>query len=216
MVLGIYGAGGLGRGLYDWITRDSDAKWSDYFFIDDTQDEGTFYGIKRIPFDSISRYYDSSECEIIIAIGEPSTREKLYLKTKEVGYKMATFIDSQAIVSNTAVIGEGVIICSFVVVDSQAMIANNCLIEQGVIIGHNVNVGQSTTVSSYSIIGGYTCLGKQSFLGMKTVVKDRITLGQNIIAAMGSIIFKDVSDNMTVMGNPARVTRGNDSHKVWS
>lgn len=217
MILGIYGSGGLGRGLYDWITRNERcSKWDDYFFIDDLKEEGKFYGINIIHFDSIDSKYNKNDCEILIALGEPSNREKLYQKVKCAGYKIATFIDDEAIVSKTAIVGEGSIICSFAIVDSQAVVGNNCLIEQGGIVGHNVEVGQSTTISSYSIVGGFTRVGSGVFLGMKTVVKDRISIGNGVIAAMGSVIFKDIEDNMTVIGNPAKITKGNDSRRVWN
>ena len=45
--------------------------------------------------------------------------------------------------------------------------------------------------------------------------KEKITIGDDVIISMGAAVFRDVEAGATVVGNPARVTRGNDQHKVF-
>lgn len=45
-------------------------------------------------------------------------------------------------------------------------------------------------------------IGKNSWLGQDVVILANI--GENCTVAAGSVVFKDVPDNTTVMGNPAR------------
>ena len=216
MVLLIYGSGGLGRGLYDWITRNNGKnRWNDVAFINDMEAEEAFYGVTRLHFDSISSMYRRDEAEILIAVGEPDSREKLYHKVKKAGYRLADYIDETATVSPSAVLEEGVIICPYALVDSNAVIHANALIENQCVVGHDTVIGSCAVVSSHSVIGGFTSIGEKAFMGIGTLVKDRLTVGNNVITAMGSVVFRDIEAGMTVMGNPARVTRGNDDHRVF-
>lgn len=216
MVLLIYGSGGLGRGIYEWITRNNyKEKWEKIIFINDMEDEEDFYGTRKIHFESIPLYFNKDEVEILIALGEPVNREKLYQKVKMDGYQLATYIDELATVSPTAQIGEGVIICPYALIDSQVSIGANTLIEHGCVIGHDTVIGSNSVISSNSAMGGFTVLGDKVFLGIQTVIKDRIAIGNNVISAMGTVIFKDVENGMTVIGNPARVTKGREDHIVF-
>ena len=216
MVLLIYGSGGLGRGIYDWITRtDYKEKWQEIIFLNDMEDEEEFYGTRKIHFESVPLYFNKDEVEVLIALGEPANREKLYQKVKAFGYRFATYIDELATVSPTAQIGEGVIICPYALIDSQVSIGENSLIEHSCMIGHDATIGSNTVISINSAIGGFTVLGDKVFLGIQTVIKDRIAIGNNVISAMGTVIFKDVENGMTVMGNPGRVTKGREEHRVF-
>ena len=50
---------------------------------------------------------------------------------------------------------------------------------------------------------------------MHSVVKEHLNVGDNAIIGMGSVVFRDVLENNVMLGNPARVTRGNDEGKVF-
>ena len=43
-----------------------------------------------------------------------------------------------------------------------------------------------------------------------------VNIGSGAIVGLGSMVFKNVEDGATVIGNPARVTKGNSGHKVFS
>ena len=46
-------------------------------------------------------------------------------------------------------------------------------------------------------------------------IKEKLSVGNDAIIGMGAAVFRDVEAGTTVVGNPARVTRGNDKHKVF-
>ena len=51
---------------------------------------------------------------------------------------------------------------------------------------------------------------------MHSVVKEHLNIGDGVIVGMGSVVFRDVPANSVVLGNPARMTRGNDEGKVFN
>ena len=48
---------------------------------------------------------------------------------------------------------------------------------------------------------------RNAWLGAKVTVLAGVTIGENAIVAAGSVVTKDVPDNMVVAGSPARVVR---------
>ena len=83
-------------------------------------------------------------------------------------------------------------------------------------IGHDIKVGNHTVLSPYCAPGGGIIFGERVYVGMQSSLKELLNIGDDAIVAMGSVVFRDVPAGTTVVGNPARITRGNDQHKVFT
>lgn len=215
MKLGVYGSGGLGREVYEIARRRNAASnlWSEIVFIDDFHDVGGYYGTKRIRFESLLSSRQDYEC--VIAVGEPSSREVMYKKLISEDVGLTHLIDTTAIISPTAKIGRGAIVCEYSTIHTEAELGLNSLIQPFCDIGHDIKVGSHTVLSPYCAPGGGTIFGDRVFVGMKASIMELLTIGDDAIIGMGSVVFRDVPPGSTVIGNPARVTRGNDEHKVY-
>ena len=215
MNLGIYGSGGLGREVYEIAVRRNAVSnfWNEIVFIDDFSGEGNYYGTKRICFESLLAHKSDYEC--VIAVGEPSSRELMYTKLLSNNVKLARLIDTTAIISPTAKIGNGVIVCEYSTIHTEVELGVNALIQPFCDVGHDIKVGKHTVLSPYCAPGGGTVFGDRVFVGMKASIMELIVIGDDAIVGMGSAVFRDVPSGATVVGNPARETRGNDGHKVY-
>lgn len=215
MVLGIYGAGGLGREIFDIVNRINDnvARWSEVVFIDDKSTEEEFLGTLKM---SIGRFKDKyQESEAVVGIGEPSLREKLFFTLKTEGIRIATVVDLTAILSPFAKIGEGSIICEYATIHSGVELGQNVFIQPFCNIGHDIKIGSHSVFSSYSSPGGSSVFGERVYVGMQAALKEKLVVGSDAIVGMGSVVYQNVPEKATVVGNPARVTRGNDENKVF-
>ena len=47
----------------------------------------------------------------------------------------------------------------------------------------------------------------RSWIGGDVTVLSNVTIGNNVVIGAGSVVTKDVPDNVVVAGNPARVIR---------
>lgn len=217
MVLFIYGASSAAREVYDMVERNRSLRdrYTAIYFIDDFQDEADFYGAKRIRFSSCGEYADPKEAEFIIAVGEPSARRLLYDKVVSSGYTLTTLIDETAIISHTAIISAGCIIGAGAIVSSDAVIRENCFLMFHTIVGHDAVVNRDCMVCPKATVGGFSVVGEQTFLGLGSSMKEDVNAGSRVIVGLGSKLFRDVEDGVTVIGNPARVTKGNTEHKVF-
>jgi serine acetyltransferase len=100
-------------------------------------------------------------------------------------------------IPDTTVIGKG-----FMVFHGQSLIIHkDCLIGDNVLVRHNTTIGQAKNNGKVPVIGDNVEIGSN------TVIIGDITIGNNCIIAAGSIVIKDVPENVIVAGNPARVVK---------
>ena len=99
MILGIYGAGGLGREILDIALRINQVKnkWEEICFIDDISTVKQLNGMNVINFEELKNLKNA---EVIIAIGEPLYREQIYIKLINNNIKLSTLIDPTAMFTN--------------------------------------------------------------------------------------------------------------------
>lgn len=218
MKLFIYGAGGAGLETYDLVNRNDKirSRYTDVCFVDDFAAEEEYYGTRRLHFTSCQEYMAGEGAEFVIAAGEPAVRKLLYEKVKSAGCPLATLIDETAVISDTAAIGEGCIIQAHAVISSEAVIKENCFLMLQTIVGHHAVMESHCVVSPKATVGGHSHVGAETFLGLGSSMMQGVNIGSKAIVGMGSMVFKNVEDGATVIGNPARVTKGNSGHKVFS
>ena len=218
MKLCLYGASGFGKEVYDIAFRINEkyAKWDEIFFIDDSLDIEKVYGNnKLLTLDGLKGEYDKDNFELVIAIGEPSVRKKLYKRVKDLGIRMATLVDPSSLLSDTATLNEGVIIAPFSNITASTVIKKNVLVNAHTTVGHDILVGDHTVISTNVTIGGNSVIGSESFIGLGAQTKENLTIGSQVIIGMGAIVFKDIESEMIAMGNPARPIRRNENKKVF-
>lgn len=216
MILFIYGASGAAIEIYDLAERVNalSDRYSKIYLIDDFEEEAQYYGTERIHFSSCEKIA-TEDFEIIIAVGEPSARAFLLQRITEKGCKLATLIDPTAMVSPTAKIAPGCIVNAQTIVSSNVVMEENCLLGFHVVVGHDAHLKKNTVVCPMATVGGCSTVGENTFIGLNSSMKERVKLGDNVIVGMGSMVFRSVEDGCTVLGNPARVTKGNDEHRVF-
>lgn len=215
MKLGIYGAGGLGKEIYELAKRCSliSGRWEKIVFIDDYKEEESFFGTDLIRFETLHENREDFEC--IVGVGEPIVREILFNKLVKSGLAIATIIDPSACCSAKARIGQGTIICEFGSIHADVVIGDNCLIQPYCLIGHDSRIGSHSVLSPHFTPGGGLVLGNRVFAGMNSSIKEYTTVGDDVIIAMGAAVFSDLPSGVTVVGNPSRITKGRDSHRVF-
>ena len=214
--LAIFASGALAREFYDIAQRRNNIShcWSHIVFVDDYREEGEFYGTQNLHLSTLLK--SKNDYEAIIAVGEPQVREKIYEKEIKVNnIKLAVLIDPTALVSPSAQIGEGTIICEFSTIHCNVKFGINCVVQPYCDFGHDIRTGNHCVFGTHFAPGGRSVFGNRVFTGMNSTSKENLVIGDNAILALGAVVFKDVSANNVMMGNPARVTKGNDEGKVF-
>ena len=217
MILGIYGAGGLGREVYEVaraINRER-LTWSEIIFIDDGEDIKNIRKIPIFTFKEALRKFSKVPFEVCVAVGEPSIRQILYDKLAAKNIKIATIIHPEVSIPDSTTIGEGTIICKFVSITCDICIGKNVYIHPMACIGHDSVIGDSAVISSFVDVAGDCIIGEKAFLAIGVVMKQGISVGRKSIVGMSSVIHRDIPEAVIAMGNPARAMKHNDQERVF-
>ena len=216
MILGIFGASGLGREV-EIIARkinNRDNRWEQIVYVDDNEAIKEVLGVPSYPFEkALEKFQD---IEMTIAIGEPRTREKIYNRIKDRGVKLVTLIHPGVYIDKSSTVGEGVTICEGVTTTSGVRLEDNVYIQPHAVIGHDIHIGKHSVIGSNVEIGGANEIGERVFIGFMVGTLQGLTIGDDVEISAGSIVFRDIEPGMIVMGNPARVIRRNEGHGVFS
>lgn len=70
-------------------------------------------------------------------------------------------------------------------------------------IGNNVNIGQFTTIGSLSL--NAATIGDNVYIGPSVCIVENVNIGNNVTIGAGAVVVKDIPENCTAAGNPAKV-----------
>lgn len=215
-ILGIYGASGLGREVLELATiiNNREKKWEEFIFIDDGEIPEIISSKKVFRYESAKEKYGSS-LEIVMGIGEPATREKLFNKIKNDNIYTPTLIHPDVYIPYTTTVGQGVVIQYGCFISCNAIIRDYVFIQPHCNIGHDDVLEEGCMIAGFSNIGGLVHIGRNTYLGLSTAIKQTVKIGDYSIVGMGSIVLKDIPDEIVAMGNPARPIAKNEDRRVF-
>jgi len=215
-ILGIYGAGGLGREVWELaqIINKSEQRWSQVVFIDDGECVENPRGLPIYTFDETLKK-DIDDIEFCIAVGEPEIRRKLYAKLVGNNMKIATLVHPEVTIPSSTVIGEGSIICKFVSITCDISIGKNVYVHPMACIGHDAHIGDHAVISSFVDVAGNCFVGERSFLAINVVLKQGARVGNDSIVGLASVVHRDIPDHVIALGNPARPMKNNNEKRIF-
>jgi sugar O-acyltransferase (sialic acid O-acetyltransferase NeuD family) len=215
MILGIYGSGGLGREVLALTERITAQKWEKIVFINDFEQNSLINGAEVFTFDAFTKNFATDIAKVVIAVGEPKDRQMLRQKVTACGYALQSLICPTASVGAETLIGDGVVVQFGCFISCNAKIGDNVYIQPNSLIGHDSIVGNDTIISPYVAISGNCTIGERAYIGSSVPVKEKISIGADSIVGLGSVVMRDIPENVIALGNPARAMKNNEDGRVF-
>lgn len=207
----IFGAGGLGREVYDIIMRINNQKieYNVLGFIDEKTELKSMEinGKKVLGGDEIAIEL-SGERPLYgaLALSSWQLRKKIVNKMKD-HIIWENIIDPSACISHTALVGMGNIIQYNVFVSSKVKIGDFCILNVGSVIGHDTNVDDYVSIMPCCNVTGNVSLEKCTYLGGNVCVIPGINIAEKCVIGAGAVVVKDLVETGTYVGVPAKLNQ---------
>ena len=175
----LYGASGHGKVIKEILEAQSisiDA------FVDDDQGISQLCGIPIL-------HYCEGLTPMIVSIGINRTRKKI---VEKLSCQFMTAIHPTAIVSPSAIIGEGTVVMPGAIINADAVIGKHCIVNTGASIDHECVIGDYCHIAPHVTLCGQVHVGEGTLIGA------------------GAAVVEDVLDNATVVGVPAKLLKIRD------
>ncbi|MFZ5951434.1 MAG: acetyltransferase [Candidatus Rifleibacteriota bacterium] len=140
-----------------------------------------------------------------IAIGSNLVRKKIFQRLRKAVW--VSLIHPTAFVCATARIGDGTIICAGARIMVEADIGCQVIINTGANIDHECGVGDFVHVCPGCNLAGAVELEEGCFVGTGASVIPLKKVGAWATVGAGAVVVKNVPENVTVVGVPARILK---------
>lgn len=200
----IIGTGGQGKVAAD--CAENMGCYSEIAFMDSKSPEKTEFGPWPIVSSQQLLANDTDpNLEYFVAIGDNQTRQKVTDELSSVdSIKLATLVHPSATVSRHSTIGSGSIVCANAFIGPMSKVGKGCIVNTGASIDHDCIVGDFVHVSVGARLAGSVKVGSRTFLCIGSVISNNIDVGNDCIVGAGATVIREISNDLTVVGTPAR------------
>lgn len=204
----IIGASGFGREVA-WLVERINKKckeWNLIGFIDDNISiQGNVINGYRV-LGTTNNIKDYPEAYYVCAIGSSKVRSMIIEKVTQENpnIRFATLIDPTVEMSDLVEIGEGTIICAHTIITVNISIGKHVIINLDCTIGHDAVLKDFVTLYPSVNVSGASNIGKAVEMGTGMQIIQGKCIGEYSIVGAGSVVVKNIPDNCTAVGSPAK------------
>lgn len=202
----IVGAGGFGREIEMWLQLLplQERNWEIAGYLDDNAAALNGYPSDYKILGGIE-YFDFMPDDLaIMAIADTMTKERIYHKLQS-KVSFFTYIAPNSMIGKFTQIGEGCIIFPNCLISTNVIVGKCVVLNTGTQIGHDVKIDNFTSLMASVNIGGGCTLEKNVYIGTGATVIPQKVIGANAKIGAGSVVIRNVKENTTVFGNPAKI-----------
>src|SRR5699024_7436080 len=191
----IVGAGGFGRGVYEWLQQ-SPAHRERHDIVNTVFIDDNFPNVQahsRI-VGTVRDYVPAANDEVIVAVGVPQLRREIVDSLLNKSVQFHTFVDDRAVLAGNVEVGAGSVICPGTIISADASIGAHVHINFNCSVGHDTVLGDFSTLSPMSNVMGGTNVGAGVFVGGSAVILPRIEIGDEAIIGAGATVVQTIAN----------------------
>jgi sugar O-acyltransferase (sialic acid O-acetyltransferase NeuD family) len=202
----IIGAGGFAREvrqLIDDINQDRQS-YNLIGFLDGNSDR---HGqiMQELPvlggLDWLEQHLDTVA---VIGIGNPPAKRRIALELEGMGVSSPVLVHPRATVGRWVAMGAGTLICAGNILTTDIRLGKHAILNLDCTVGHDAILEDYVTVAPGVHISGNVTVQEGTDLGTGSSIVQGIRIGSWSIIGAGAVVSKEIPDNVTAVGVPAK------------
>ncbi|MNF57049.1 putative acetyltransferase EpsM [compost metagenome] len=145
---------------------------------------------------------------VIVAIGNNTVRHGKLSELLASSAPVVSLVHPAAVVSRYASIGAGSVVFAGVVVNADASVGIGAILNSGCSVDHDCRLADAIHVGPGARVAGGVSIGEDTWIGIGASIRQMVTVGAQVVVGAGAAVVNDVSDNVVVVGVPAKVVPG--------
>lgn len=194
----IIGASGHGKVLADIAKKNG---YDRILFLDDNEN---LTECGKYPVIGRSGIYQSYDCDMFVAIGNPAIREKLLIQMECNDKHIPVLIHPNASIADDVQIGIGTAVVAGAVINPGVKIGKGCIINTGSTVDHDCDIADFVHVSVGAHVAGTVRIGERTWIGAGVTVSNNVNICGECMIGAGAVVVKDIVKSGTYVGVPAR------------
>lgn len=142
--------------------------------------------------------------QIIVSIGINSTRKKI---VEKLSCHFGNAIHPSAIISPSAIIGEGTVVMPGVIINADVVIGKHCIINTGASIDHECIIGDYCHIAPHVTLCGQVHVGEGTLVGVGVSVIPCVSIGDWCTIGAGAAVVSNIPSHCIAMGVPAKIKK---------
>lgn len=206
-LVGVYGAGGCGRGIMPLIRAQMPE--ARLVFIDDSIAPSHVNGYDIVSWNEFLTGNDIAVRHVCLAIANSTVREKLAHQCDEHGIPLFEARAKNVVQMDSVTLGDGACLSPFVTLTSNIRIGRCFHANLYSYVEHDCTIGDFVTFAPGVKCNGNIVIEDHAYIGAGAIIKQGkpdqpLVIGRGAVVGMGAVVTRDVLPGVTVVGNPAR------------
>lgn len=140
----------------------------------------------------------------LVVTPDGALRRKVVEKYRAAGFSFATMVAQTADVGSSSSVGEGTVIAEHVVVTAKTSIGKFVKINTAATVTHECRICDFVTIAPRAVVLGRVKIGTGAYIGANATLLPGVTIGERAVVGAGAVVTRDVPDDETWVGVPAR------------
>jgi sugar O-acyltransferase (sialic acid O-acetyltransferase NeuD family) len=176
--------------------------WRIKGFLDDKS------SLDNLPYpilSSVENYLIEPNDVFICALGSVQYKHQYIQLIKAKNGQFINLVSEKSIIESDLSGSEGIIVDSFCIIGNNVSIGSYVTLQAYTALGHDCRIGDYCHLSAYTFVGGCAVLQDNVQAYTRATIIPSITVNSNAVIGAGSVVFKNVPADVTVIGNPAQI-----------
>ncbi len=173
-------------------------------FLDDNLEALNGYENYPPVLSSVEAYEIQLDDVFVCALSDVTYKKHYTEMILNKGGEFMTIIHPSVHLGTNVIVGSGCIIAGNVWLDSDTHVDDYVIIQTGTLIGHDCHIDKWSTIDSLCFLGGYVHVEESVIIHPHSSIIPHKTVHSKAVVNIASVVIRDVTENTTVMGNPAK------------